>query len=83
MAIGSCGPTTSSRMDAFTPAFIGKGLRVMIGKGGRSEEVKKVMKRYGCVYFLATGGLGALLATKVRAAVEFVFYAPNAALTLS
>lgn len=64
--IGSCGPTTSSRMDAFTPALIGQGLRVMIGKGGRSDEVKRAIRRYGCVYFIATGGLGALLATKVR-----------------
>ena len=67
-AIGSCGPTTSSRMDAFTPALISRGLRVMIGKGGRSDDVKTAIKKYGCVYCVATGGLGALLATKVRSA---------------
>ncbi|MDD5423404.1 MAG: fumarate hydratase C-terminal domain-containing protein, partial [Candidatus Omnitrophica bacterium] len=58
-AVGSCGPTTSSRMDPFTPALIEMGLRGMIGKGERSEEVKKAMKKHGCVYFLATGGIGA------------------------
>lgn len=68
MAIGSCGPTTSSRMDAFTPELIKRGLVAMIGKGGRSEGVKKAIKRHGAVYFLATGGLGALLSTKVRSA---------------
>lgn len=73
MAIGACGPTTSSRMDSFTPALIDRGLRVMIGKGNRSDEVKKAIKKYGCVYFIATGGLGALLAMKVKSAKK-VFY---------
>jgi fumarate hydratase subunit beta len=66
MAIGSCGPTTSSRMDAFTPALIGRGIAAMIGKGDRSPEVVRAIRRRGCVYLLATGGAGALLATKVR-----------------
>ena len=72
-AIGSCGPTTSSRMDEFTPALIGLGLSGMIGKGDRSPEVKKAIKKHGCVYFLATGGIGALLATKVRSARIILF----------
>jgi fumarate hydratase subunit beta len=72
-AIGSCGPTTSSRMDEFTPALIGLGLSGMIGKGNRSSEVIKAIKKHGCVYFLATGGIGALLATKVRSSRVILF----------
>jgi len=73
MAIGSCGPTTSSRMDVFTPALIGRGLRVMIGKGSRSPDVRRAIRRQKCVYFAVTGGVGALLATKVRAARVVAF----------
>lgn len=73
MAIGACGPTTSSRMDAFTPSLIRRGLRVMIGKGDRSERVKEAIKKYKCVYFVATGGLGALLADKVKAASAVLY----------
>ncbi len=72
-AIGSCGPTTSSRMDAFTPELLRIGVRAMIGKGDRSEEVRRAIKRYGAVYFLATGGIGALLSTKVRSARVILF----------
>lgn len=72
-AIGSCGPTTSSRMDAFTPALIKLGLTGMIGKGDRSIEVRKAIKRYGAVYFIATGGIGALLSTKVKSARAILF----------
>jgi len=71
--IGSCGPTTSSRMDAFTPGLLRLGLGGMIGKGDRSLEVAKAIKKYKCVYFLATGGLGALLATKVKSARQILF----------
>lgn len=71
--IGSCGPTTSSRMDAFTPELIKKGLAGMIGKGDRSMEVRKAIKKYGAVYFLATGGIGALLSTKVKSARPILF----------
>lgn len=71
--IGSCGPTTSSRMDAFAPDLMRLGVSAMIGKGDRSDEVRKAMKKYGCVYFLATGGIGALLATKVRSAKQVLF----------
>ncbi len=64
-SIGSCGPTTSSRMDEFTPALLKSGLKAMIGKGSRSEEVIRAIKRYKAVYFLAPAGCGALLSKKV------------------
>lgn len=67
-AIGSCGPTTSSRMDQFTVDLIELGLGGMIGKGDRSDEVRSAIKKHKCIYFLATGGIGALLSTKVKAA---------------
>ena len=72
-AIGSVGPTTSYRMDAYSPALIEKGLKGMIGKGMRSEAVKAAMKKYKAVYFAATGGAGALLAKRVKKA-EVVAY---------
>ncbi len=71
--IGSCGPTTSSRMDAFTPPLLKLGLSGMIGKGDRSDEVRKAIKKYRCVYFLATGGIGALLSTKIKRARPILF----------
>lgn len=63
--IGSAGPTTSSRMDAYAPRLIRLGLRGMIGKGLRSPDVVAAMKEYGAVYFGATGGAGALAARSV------------------
>ncbi|MFQ9868176.1 MAG: Fe-S-containing hydro-lyase [Bilophila wadsworthia] len=57
-AIGSAGPTTSGRMDAYAPRLMEKGLSGMIGKGNRSQAVKDAMQRYGTVYFAATGGAG-------------------------
>lgn len=60
-------------MDEFTPALIKRGLRGMIGKGDRSPDVRKAIRKYGCVYFLATGGLGALLSTKVVSARAILF----------
>lgn len=66
--IGACGPTTSSRMDAFTPALLAAGLRGMIGKGERSKEVIRAMRRHAAVYFAAVGGAGALLARHVLSA---------------
>jgi fumarate hydratase subunit beta len=66
--IGSCGPTTSSRMDIFTPLLLKMGLAGTIGKGTRSEEVLKAIKEYGRVYFAAIGGAGAYLSTKVKQA---------------
>ncbi len=71
--IGSCGPTTSSRMDLFTPPLLKLGLSGMIGKGERSEEVRRAIKKYRCVYFLAIGGIGALLSTKVKMAKPILF----------
>ncbi|MEN6617093.1 MAG: Fe-S-containing hydro-lyase [Syntrophorhabdus sp.] len=71
--IGSCGPTTSSRMDIYAPGLISLGLKGMIGKGKRSEAVKKAIQEYGAVYFGATGGAGALLARSVVAA-EVIAY---------
>lgn len=71
--IGSCGPTTSSRMDSFTPQLIRLGLGGMIGKGNRSNEVTDAIKKHKCVYFIATGGLGALLSTKVKSAKVVLF----------
>lgn len=59
-AIGSIGPTTSSRMDSFSPQLISLGQKAMIGKGNRSEDVISAMKAYGAVYFAAVGGAGAL-----------------------
>ena len=70
---GSAGPTTSYRMDAYSPSLIEKGLKGMIGKGMRSDAVKEAMKKYKAVYFAATGGAGALLAKRVRRA-EIVAY---------
>jgi len=64
--IGSCGPTTSSRMDAFTQPLLKTGLRGMIGKGNRSKEIARAIKKYNAVYFIAIGGAGAYLSKKVR-----------------
>jgi fumarate hydratase subunit beta len=64
--IGSAGPTTSSRMDAYAPALLALGLKGMIGKGKRSQAAKEAMRTYKAVYFGATGGAGALLSQCVR-----------------
>jgi fumarate hydratase subunit beta len=72
-AIGSCGPTTSSRMDPFTIPLLELGLAGMIGKGERGEEVRRAIKRHKAVYFLATGGIGAYLSTKVKKAKPILF----------
>ena len=66
--IGSCGPTTSYRMDVYTPKLLARGLRATIGKGNRSEHVIDAMKQYRAVYFVATGGAAALLAKAVKKA---------------
>jgi len=71
--IGSAGPTTSGRMDVYTPALIAYGLKGMIGKGPRSQDVLDAMKHYKAVYFGATGGAGALLARRIKKA-EIVAY---------
>ena len=66
LPIGSCGPTTSSRMDPYAPLFLDEGLSAMIGKGPRNEEVCKAIERNNAVYFCAVGGAGALLAKAVK-----------------
>lgn len=71
--IGSCGPTTSGRMDAFAPTLIRLGLTGMIGKGERSHEVVAAMKECGAVYFGAIGGAGALIAKSITSA-EVIAY---------
>jgi len=71
--IGSAGPTTSGRMDPYAPYLIERGLKGMIGKGPRSEEVKEAMRRYKCVYFAAIGGVAALLARKIKKAEVIAF----------
>lgn len=71
--IGSAGPTTSSRMDKYTPLLLEHGLTGMIGKGRRSPEVAEAMKRHQAVYFAAVGGAGALLSKCIRAA-EVIAY---------
>ena len=71
--IGSAGPTTSYRMDAYAPALLDIGLKGMIGKGKRSAEVVESMKKNGAVYFGAIGGAGALLAKCIKKA-EVVAY---------
>lgn len=67
-AIGSCGPTTSSRMDSLTAPLLRAGVIGMIGKGRRSEEVRKLIRKHKAVYFLATGGTGAFLSKRVISA---------------
>lgn len=64
--IGSAGPTTSGRMDAYTPQMLAQGLRGMIGKGYRTAEVIEAMKKHGAVYFAATGGAAALISKAIK-----------------
>jgi len=63
--IGSAGPTTSARMDMYTPRLLNKGLKGMIGKGIRSQEVKEAMKKHKAVYLAAAGGAGALISKTI------------------
>jgi fumarate hydratase subunit beta len=63
--IGSAGPTTAGRMDPYTPALLGRGLKGMIGKGQRSREVIKSLVDHRAVYFVAVGGAAALLAERI------------------
>ncbi len=65
--IGPAGPTTSYRMDAYTPRLIAEGLKVMIGKGQRSDEVMDAIRAHSCVYFAAVGGAAALLSKHITA----------------
>ena len=64
--IGSAGPTTSGRMDAYAPRLIELGLKGMIGKGSRSKDVIEAMKKHKCVYLAAIGGAAALIAQRIK-----------------
>ncbi len=66
--IGSCGPTTSKRMDSFTPQLLKMGLAGTIGKGRRSPDVIEAVKRYKAVYLVAVGGAGAYLSKRIKEA---------------
>ncbi|MFB0921654.1 MAG: FumA C-terminus/TtdB family hydratase beta subunit [Oscillospiraceae bacterium] len=72
--VGSCGPTTSIRMDAFTPRLLDLGLAGIIGKGERGEAVCEALVRNNAVYFCAVGGAGALMASHVISAEELAFH---------
>ena len=72
-AIGSCGPTTSGRMDKFAPRFLDLGLCAMIGKGERSCEVMDAVERNNAVYFCAIGGAGALAASCIKSCEVIAF----------
>ena len=72
-AVGAAGPTSSYRMDSYTPALLERGLKGMIGKGGRDQAVKEAIRKYGAVYFAAIGGAGALISRSIRTA-EIIAY---------
>ena len=72
--IGSAGPTTSYRMDPYSPQLIEAGLKGMIGKGSRSQAVKEAMKRYKAVYFAAIGGAGALISQSIKKAEVIAYH---------
>jgi len=74
MQIGSCGPTTSGRMDVYTPKFLDAGLKCMIGKGKRSSAVIEAMIRNQAVYLCAIGGAGALAAKCIEKAEVVAFH---------
>ena len=71
--IGSCGPTTAGRMDAYTPYLLDRGLKVMVGKGERSQEVIDAIRRNTCIYLGAIGGAGALISECIKSA-EVIAY---------
>ena len=71
--IGAAGPTTSYRMDAYAPELIARGLKAMIGKGARNQDVRDAMRQYKAVYFAAIGGAGALIARSILSA-EVIAY---------
>lgn len=73
MAIGSCGPTTSSRMDKFAPDFLDRGLSAMIGKGERNQAVIDAIERNKAVYLCAIGGAGALACKCIKSCEVIAF----------
>jgi fumarate hydratase subunit beta len=82
--IGSAGPTTSARMDIYTPRLLAAGLRAMIGKGVRSQEVRDAMKKHRAVYLAAVGGVGALISRSIVSSevVAYTDLGPEAVLRL-
>lgn len=72
-AIGSAGPTTSYRMDAYSPTLVAAGLKGMVGKGARNKDVVDAMKKHCAVYFAAIGGAGALIAKSIKKADVVAF----------
>jgi fumarate hydratase subunit beta len=82
--IGAAGPTTSARLDAYTPRLLAAGLKVMIGKGVRSEEVREAMKKHRAVYLAAVGGAGALISKSIikSEAIAYADLGPEAVLRL-
>ncbi len=73
LAVGSCGPTTSSRMDKHTPMLLRRGLTAIIGKGERNGEVVDAIRKNGSVYFCAIGGAGALYASCIKSCEVVAF----------
>lgn len=73
LPIGSCGPTTSGRMDPFAPRLLDMGLSAMVGKGERSAEVNDAIQRNGAVYLCAVGGAGALVAKCIKSCEVIAF----------
>ncbi len=73
LVIGSIGPTTSSRMDTFSPKLVALGQKAMIGKGNRSFEVVEAMKKHSAVYFAAVGGAGALYSQCIKSCKVIAF----------
>lgn len=71
--IGACGPTTSARMDKYTPRLIAEGLRLMMGKGNRSPEVVAAIKEHGAVYLVTLGGAGAVLSIRVKSSTVVAY----------
>jgi fumarate hydratase subunit beta len=71
--IGAAGPTTSGRMDDYTPPLLEAGLKAMIGKGGRSQKVREAIKKHAAVYFVTFGGAGALISKTIKKA-EVIAY---------
>ncbi|MCL1858623.1 MAG: FumA C-terminus/TtdB family hydratase beta subunit [Oscillospiraceae bacterium] len=73
IVVGSCGPTTSKRMDLYTPELLKMGLACTIGKGGRNPEICDAMKEYGAVYLCAIGGAGAIYSNCIKSIKTIAF----------
>jgi len=78
--IGSCGPTTSARMEPFIPEMLNLGMKIVIGKGDMSKETRQLFQKHRAVYFAAAGGAGALASTKIKSkkTVAWDFLGPEA-----